>query len=330
MTTASNPAATTTPVDAPSSTARPHLVKKKPPFRRFNVTVGAVEDVTPSLRRVTFIGDELSNWADTGWDQRIKLVFPAIDGGYDHLPQGKNWRQELHALPPERRCPMRSYTTRRVITGTDGNKQVAIDIVLHEPSGPATSWAQTAQVGDPLVLLGPSVDKLNEEPFGIDFIPPAQIGKYLLVGDETAAPAIARILEDLPATAQGIAIIELPVEADRPYVPTHPGFDLRVLCRDGAPRGDLMVEAVSRAAEQLCPDGHPQEIEEIDLDAGKLWEVPRHAKGGAALQSASLYAWLAGEATVVKTLRRILVGERGLDRRTVAFMGYWREGVAKS
>ncbi len=40
------------------------------------------------------------------------------------------------------------------------------------------------------------------------------------------------------------------------------------------------------------------------------------------------YAWLAGEAGVVRTLRRHLVGDLGVPRGSVAFMGYWRQGVA--
>jgi NADPH-dependent ferric siderophore reductase len=43
-----------------------------------------------------------------------------------------------------------------------------------------------------------------------------------------------------------------------------------------------------------------------------------------------IYAWLAGEAGVIRALRRHLVSERGIDRRTVAFMGYWRIGRAEA
>ena len=53
---------------------------------------------------------------------------------------------------------------------------------------------------------------------------------------------------------------------------------------------------------------------------GPLWEVPEEGPHG------RWYAWLAGEAGVVKALRRHLVQTVGVDRRSVAFMGYWREG----
>ena len=78
------------------------------------------------------------------------------------------------------------------------------------------------------------------------------------------------------------------------------------------------------------PRARASEVEEVDVDTDILWEVPRTAKGGAALKSARLYAWLAGEAGAIKALRRHLVSERGVDRRAVAFMGYWRLGRAEN
>jgi NADPH-dependent ferric siderophore reductase len=78
------------------------------------------------------------------------------------------------------------------------------------------------------------------------------------------------------------------------------------------------------------PAGRGAEVEEVDIDAGILWEVPRTAKGGAALKSAPLYSWLAGESSAIKSLRRHLVAEQGVDRRAVAFMGYWRLGRAEN
>jgi NADPH-dependent ferric siderophore reductase len=86
---------------------------------------------------------------------------------------------------------------------------------------------------------------------------------------------------------------------------------------------------VPDAAAALVPAGRGAEVEEIDVDESILWEVPRTAKGGAALKSAPLYAWLAGEAGAIKQLRRHLVAGHGVDRRAVAFMGYWRLGRAE-
>ena len=84
------------------------------------------------------------------------------------------------------------------------------------------------------------------------------------------------------------------------------------------------------AAATLAPAGRGAEVEEIDIDTDILWEVPRTAKGGAALKSAPLYSWLAGEAAAIKSLRRHLVTDLGVDRRAIAFMGYWRLGKAEN
>lgn len=199
-----------------------------------------------------------------------------------------------------------------------------------DPSvGPASAWITQAQVGDELLILGPNAD-FDGEPGGIDFVPPAETERFLIAGDETAAPAIAVILEQLSPEARGIAVLEVPSADDAAYLPVHPGIEVRVVLRGDAEHGSALVAATRAAAAEIAPEGTPQSVEEIDVDTDLLWEVPRHAKGGAALKRTSLYAWLAGEAGAVKTLRRHLVSERGIDRRTIAFMGYWRIGKAEN
>ncbi|WP_421014177.1 siderophore-interacting protein, partial [Glutamicibacter creatinolyticus] len=63
--------------------------------------------------------------------------------------------------------------------------------------------------------------------------------------------------------------------------------------------------------------------EDVDIDSTILWETG----GGSA---GPFYAWIAGEASAVKTLRRYLVKDVGIDRKQVAFMGYWREGKTEN
>ena len=72
------------------------------------------------------------------------------------------------------------------------------------------------------------------------------------------------------------------------------------------------------------------ELEDVDVDEGMLWEVPVDETGAPLRADAALYAWLAGEAAVIKTLRRHLVAECGVDRKAVAFMGYWRAGRSEA
>lgn len=292
--------------------------------RFFRVRVGRITDLTPSFRRFTFVGDDLDEYGDPGFDQRIKIVFPTAEVGIDAMPVGADWWTSWRELPDDLRPPFRTYTTRAVRREA---REVDVDMVAHEVLGPASAWIQNARPGDEVLIFAPTT-ALTGVSFGVDFVPPAQTGGYLLAGDETAAPAIAVILEQLPPDATGTVVLEVPTAEDCAYLPRHPGFDFHLAPRVGGRHAHL-VTATRDAAAALTPPGHGDEVEEVDIDAGMLWEVPRTAKGGAALKKAPLYAWLAGEAAAIKTLRRHLVTERGVDRRAVAFMGYWRTGRAE-
>lgn len=297
-------------------------MNREEPFILFPARVAEIRDMSPSFRRVTFHDPSLTHFADARLDQRIKLFFPCDRPYSAFMSDGVTGLTHWRTLPNELRHPMRTYTTRA--TRRD-DSEIDVDFVMHDVNGPASEWITTAAPGDELVILGPN-GNFEGDVGGVDFVPPHETHHYLLVGDETAAPAIAVILEQLPAHARGTVMLEVPFESDRRYLPSHPGFDITILGRNGASHGDLLYDAAVAAAERLIPVGTRCEIEEIDVDQDLLWEVPRHARGGAALKSTSLYAWLAGEAGVVKRLRRHLVGTLGLDRRTVAFMGYWRLG----
>lgn len=202
------------------------------------------------------------------------------------------------------------------------------DALAHR-TGPASAWIERAQIGDEVLLLAPTT-AFSGVNYGIDFVPPVRTENLLLVGDETAAPAIAVILEQLPREATGVVVLEVPDTDDIAYLPAHPGFTYNVGARRQEARHAHLVEATKHAVAALVPAGRGADVEEIDVDHDILWEVPRTARGGAALKSAPLYAWLAGEAGAIKALRRHLVTDQGVDRRAVAFMGYWRLGKAEN
>lgn len=105
------------------------------------------------------------------------------------------------------------------------------------------------------------------------------------------------------------------------------GMHLRWLGRNGAPHGSLLVPTLKAVAPTTLRlwSGHRDadtRLSDPDVDTELLWDVPEVD----AHFSSDVYAWLAGEAGVIKSLRRHLVGDLGLDRRSVAFMGYWRLG----
>lgn len=296
-----------------------------PTSRFFRAEVIAITDLTPSFRRFTFGGADLADYGDPGLDQRIKIVFPTPRTPIDAMPTGDDWWDQWRAMDEEGRPPFRTYTTRYVRPDA---REVDVDMVAHDVQGPASAWIADAQVGDEVLIFAPTTAHSGVS-YGIDFVPPARTDDILLAGDETAAPAIAVILEQLPRDARGVVVLEVPDDADAAYLPAHPGFDFRIAARSAGLRHAHLVASVEDAAARLVPAGRGAEVEEVDIDKDILWEVPRTAKGGAALKSAPLYAWLAGEAGAIKTLRRHLVTDMGVDRRAVAFMGYWRVGRAE-
>lgn len=299
------------------------------PFRTFDVRVSRIQDMCPSFRRITFTGDDLHLFADNGFDQRIKLFLP-LPCGYDTLPCGPDWYTEWRDLPEEVRHPIRTYTVRAVRQDLG---EIDVDLVLHGSTGPASRWATEARVGDPLAILGPNAEH-DGTSGGIDFIPPEHTDRLLLAGDETAVPAIAAILERLPQDARGEVVLEVPVSGDRLDLNAPAGIAITWLPRDGAAHGSRLVPAVQAACVRLMPREAPRpdgiELEDVDIENGLLWELPVDAEGRPLRQNAALYAWLAGEAGAIKTLRRHLVAECGVDRKAVAFMGYWREGRAEN
>ncbi|RQX05774.1 siderophore-interacting protein [Micromonospora arida] len=290
------------------------------PWRVFAVTVSAVRRLSPSFTRVTFTGANLDRFADNGYDQRIKLALPLPGQDRATLPDGADWYATWRALPEHLRNPIRTYTVRAVRPHL---AEVDVDLVLHGDSGPATRWARRAGVGDEIALVGPDAG-FDGNHGGVEFRPSAG-GTLLLAGDETAVPAISSICERLPLDARGTVVLEVPDEADVLPLLAPPGVEVRWLARGAGGCGSRLVPAVVAAAGELLAPGAStaaQPVPDVDVDTEILWEVPEQ------VTSAPLYAWLAGEAGVIRHLRRHLVAERGLDRRAVAFMGYWRLGHA--
>lgn len=328
----------------PSEQVRTEPVQRptEQPWRMFDVHVSRVTRLCPSFVRITFTGDDLDQFADNGRDQRIKFVLPAPCGGWDYLERhDPDWYSAWRAQPEERRNPLRTYTVRSV---RQAQREVDVDVVLHGDDGPAGRWALSAAPGEPLVIMGPN--GAHEGPHGgVEFAPPSRSHALLLAGDETAVPAIAAILESLPADAVGEVFLEVPHSEDGWDLAAPQGVRVHWLARDGREHGEVLVPEVQAAADRLLAMGVRAsetqtapvsltaagidlsgELDDVDVDAGILWEVPVGPDGNPLVQDTVLYAWFAGEAGVIKTLRRYLVTERGVDRKAVAFMGYWRKG----
>lgn len=292
----------------------------------------SLERLGPSFLRVELGGPDLADFGVEGprYDQRIKLVFPDPVTGRTSDVRGADasWMATWLERPAAERGHMRTYTIRDV-RGSDAATTFVVDMVLHlegEAVGPGSLWAASAEVGDRLVMLAPR----RGHPFGgIEFTPAAG-ADLLMVADETAVPAVCAILELLPSDARGAAFLEVPVGDDIQDVRAPAGIEVVWLARDGAPLGAGLHDAV------VAHLGIPGALAEVDPDEvdPDLWETPSYSSSGEAIEAVApvghegTYAWIAGESTIVTGLRRHLVKDLGFDRRQVAFMGYWRRGVA--
>ncbi|MFD5898141.1 siderophore-interacting protein [Streptomyces sp. NPDC060366] len=268
------------------------------PFRFFALQVVQTRRLGPSLVRVTFGGDTSPGNATGG----AGLTGFAA-GGRDQslslfLPRPG---QPAPVVPVEegedwwaawRALPEDVRAVMRSYTAREQRRdpdELDIDFALHPDGGPACRWADDAAPGDRVLVLGPAI----ADNTAVRFRPPAGTDSVLIWADETSLPAAAAILEWLPAGTKTRVWLDVPYAADRMELPT---------------AADATVHWLAR-----------------DEDAPSALEAVRAAE----LPGASPYAWLAGEAGTVKELRRHLVRERGLDRRHVTFVGYWRRGLSE-
>ena len=296
----------------------------QPAYRLFNVELKRREQLSPALTRFVFGGPEVAEMKTLAADQRIKIFFPDASGQPPSLPGGSEWYQAYRSVEPARRPPMRTYTIRALRAEQE---EVDVEFVLHGENGPASAWATHARIGDRLQLAAPN-RQYGDDPGGYEWKPPAGVRHILLIADETALPAVAGILEELAGEAEPPvveAFLEVPGEADILDLPAIPGARLHWLPRHQAGihsrNGERMIEAArqARLPEREVAGGAAQELEDIDIDEEILWEL-------ASPESGSFYAWVAGESAAVVAIRRYLVQERGIDKRHLTLMGYWRLG----
>ncbi|MPY62301.1 siderophore-interacting protein [Streptomyces spongiae] len=282
------------------------------PFRFFSLHVVRARPLGPSLVRVTFAGDDLREFHSDGRDQSLSLFLPhpgqpepvvPIELGWgsprsSEAESGGGWWQGWRELPDDVRAVMRSYTLRALRRDVHGDTvEIDIDFVLHGvepgaavPAGPASRWAAGATAGDRVLLLGPAIADNR----AIRFRPPQGADLVLIWGDETALPAASSILESLPAGTRA-----------RVWLEVHHAGDIQ----------DLSTEADAEITWLVRVEGAP-----TALDAIRDAQLP---------PAEQPYAWIAGESGRVKALRRHLVRERGIDKRCVTFVGYWREGLTE-
>ena len=233
--------------------------------RRRNLTVEAVEALTPGMLRISFVSPDLHDFASAAADDHIKLFFP--------IPGERDANVKL----------MRDFTPRSFDTAA---RRLVIDFALHD-GGPAINWARAAKVGDTLEIGGPRGSKVIPDDFEW----------YLLIGDETALPAIGRRVEETRSEASVITVALIS------------GSDEAQSFQSNASVTSLW--AIRR-----------QEEDEFETLRETLDQIELPAGDG--------FIWIAAEATTARALRSYVVGGLGHPREWVKAGGYWVRGQANA
>lgn len=244
--------------------------------RTTTLVVQRTEQITPSMVRVVVGGPGLADFPDTPYtDRYVKLLFPRP--GVDY-PEPFDIEQIWASLPRDRWPLMRTYTVRSLDHGVG---ELTIDFVVHGDSGLAGPWAAGARPGDVLRLMGP----------GGAYAPDPAADWHLLVGDESALPAIGAACERIPPGAPVVAVLEVAGPAERQPLAGNGSLDVTWLYRS---------------------EDAPDQV--LDMLRGR--ELPPGA----------VHAFVHGEAALIRGVRRHLLQERGVAREALSVSGYWRRG----
>jgi NADPH-dependent ferric siderophore reductase len=240
-------------------------------------TVLRTQWLTPRMIRVVLGGEALAGLPVGEYtDHYVKLLFPQPGITY---PEPFDMQAIRAELPRDQWPSQRTYTVR---AWDPQAVELTIDLVHHGDQGLAGPWAAAARPGDVLRFLGP----------GGGYAPRADAGWHLLVGDETALPAIGAALARIPEGTPARVFLEVAGPEEEQALRTRADAKIRWLHRNGSPVGESLVRAVR------------------DL------EFP----------AADVHAFVHGEADFVRQLRRHLRIDRGVALDRLSISGYWRRG----
>jgi NADPH-dependent ferric siderophore reductase len=246
--------------DADHSPVKPDprsMVRARFETRLRTLTVTRVTHLTPALIRIDLNGD-LTAFQSLGFDDHVKLFFPDPLTGIVTLPQ-----LDVEPDPAAPKPIMRDYTPRR-FNVAEG--MITLDFAIHE-AGPATAWAISAKPGDVLHLGGPR---------GSNLIPLAFDG-YVLIGDDTALPAIARRLEELPEGARVMVLAEVGNNACRIDFQTAANLSVTWVYRQATPQPMALLEAL-KATHLPQDDVHVWVA--CEAEQARLLAQRAHRRGG--------------------------------------------------
>jgi NADPH-dependent ferric siderophore reductase len=250
---------------------------RPPNFQILRIT--AVQDITPHMRRISFHGDNVARFAGMS-ALHLNLLCQHPDLAAPQWPTvGSNGLAQWG--DPARRPAFRKYTVRSLDVAAG---RLDIDFVLHVDAGPGSALAETARIGAEIGVIGPGGGGLVDADW------------YLFAGDETALPAIARMLECLPAQTRGKAFIEVSDKSEVQQLKFQAGIEVTWLHRNGAAAGttSLLIDAVRST---ILPD-----------------------------DESSVYVWAGCEFATFRQIRSYCRGELGLNKEQHLVVSYWNRG----
>jgi NADPH-dependent ferric siderophore reductase len=253
------------------------------PVRRRQARLGEVVRtslVTPHMIRVVLGGSGLAGFEVGEFtDHYVKLLFPPAGAEYSSPFDVDQIQAEL----PRAQWPVtRTYTVR---AWDAGRAELTVDFVYHGDHGLAGPWAAAARPGDLISFFGP----------GGGYAPDPQADRHLLVGDESALPAIAATLERLPEGIPATVVVEVEDEREHQVLESPGLLDLTWVDR---------VAAADTPGAAVC-----DQVRSLSWPGGDV------------------QAFVHGEASLVKEIRHHLRFERGVPRERLSASGYWRRGL---
>ena len=237
----------------------PKIERVRHELKRRTLTVSNVEKITPGMLRIELAGEDLADFVSLAPDDHIKVLVPG----------------------PGEEMVRRDYTPRRYDTDA---RTLVIDFAIHE-AGPVTQWALGARPGDSLEIGGPRGSAVISD----------DVKNWLLVGDETALPAIGRRIEEAGSDVRITAVMAVADAAEHQILQTDAQLETHWAHRP-------LSEATDASALMAV-------LQSVELAPGT-------------------FVWIAAEASVTRALRTYFVEERGYPLSWIKASGYWVKGKA--
>jgi NADPH-dependent ferric siderophore reductase len=244
----------------------PRITRIRHELKRRQLKVARVERVATQMLRIVLQGPDLQGFTSLGFDDHVKLFFPSS--------------ASLDPTSEASAADARDFTPRHFDPTTG---ELWIDFFLHA-TGPAATWAARATVGDTLIVGGPK---------GSAIVATDGIGVHVLIGDETAFPAISRRLQELPAEARALVVAESDVDTSWPEFAGRPALETIWVHRGSSNDAGALIDRL------------------------RTLDFPSNGS----------FVWVALESQSARAVRRYLREERGIAKDWIKAAAYWKQGA---